>query len=190
MVKGSVVSGVLVAGLFSLILLGCAQKTDDTGRMFTRSITAAISDTTLCNAPQNLSSDHVYGYRGDAIFMEPSIQTGGYDNMDIREIGVNLFAPTEEGLKDTFYLLTGVGFGWTGYVYYIPAIYGAEQYTSIDQLGVINVLDLKLVDDGNGNQQVKDIEFTFNNVTLQNGYGDQICVKECHMIAKGLNDLE
>lgn len=120
--------------LFALISFGCTSSPVVPLIAITveSSLEAAISFDESCTSTINFEDleSNVYGYRADALFTVPTIQTGGHSTIDeSTDLGFNLFFDPDD-LERTNYNVDGSsGQVGTAYVFYIV---GGTEYISSD----------------------------------------------------------
>lgn len=129
------------------------------------SLEAAISFDESCTSTINFEDldSNVYGYRADAVFAKPVIQTGGHSTIDeATDLGFNLFFDPNN-LGKTNYKVDGtseqVG---TAYVF---SIIGGTEYISSDA-NTSNLMIERLGLDADGRVEV--LVASFNNVEVVN----------------------
>ena len=176
MIRTNLKLGIALTTLVFILsgLAGCKEAHISTGY-----INVSLSEPDVCHLGVNFTNDEVYAYRADHFFFVPSIQAGGF--ADGRELGFNLFALTTAGLTTGNYQInSGGGLPGTAYLFYYPDRNSSDvQYISMDGPSELLVTNLILKDNGNGLQEVEEIEFEFMGGTLFiNDYenGDTICI--------------
>ncbi|GEM_PF-4921133 len=129
------------------------------------SLEAAISSDENCTSTINFEDleNNVYGYRIDALFAIPGIQTGGHSTIDeSTDLGFNLFFDPESTEKENYIIDGSSGINGTSYVFYIVG--DTEYFSSDDNTEMLKVETLELDPDGN----VATLEASFNNVQVVN----------------------
>lgn len=129
---------------------------------------AAISFDANCTTNINFEDfDHnVYGYRADALFTVPSIQTGGHSTLDeSTDLGFNLFIDINDLNKTSYTVTNGGIITGTAYVFYKVGGVGGEEFTSTGTSGTLEVERLTLDED---KDKVLVLKATMNNVEIAN----------------------
>ncbi|MFD2727337.1 hypothetical protein [Hyunsoonleella rubra] len=174
-------SKLLVLVFVLLFFLNCSTKESNPNAIVILSeLEAAISFDENCTSTINFEDfDHnVYGYRADADFGVPSVQTGGHSTLDeTTDLGFNMFFDPNDTERTNYTIDGSSGQVGTAYVFYIV---GGVQYISSDTNPSNLVIDNLVLND---NGQVEILVASFNNVEVVNNsnVSDVRCVNAYKM---------